>query len=123
MAHEGLKQFSPFVFMEKQGKYKAEQGKPPIETRFKPGKTGNPNGRPKKLPAIDKLMAEVLGSIDGKDSEAQSILEALAKRAKKGDVRAAEVLLDRGYGKAKQTTEVILPEDQIFVIGGREIKF
>lgn len=91
--------------------------------QFKPGKSGNPHGRPKKLPAIDKLMADVLGSIDGKDSEAQAILEALANRAKKGDVRAAEVLLDRGYGKAKQTTEIIVQEDQIFVIGDREIKF
>lgn len=109
--------------MGKQGNYRVGKGKPPIETQFKPGKTGNPNGRPKKLPAIDTLMAEVLGSIDDKKSEAQAIIEALAKRAIKGDVRAAEVLLDRGYGKAKQTTEIIIPEDQIFVIGGKEIKF
>lgn len=109
--------------MANQGKFRAKRGEPPVETQFKPGQSGNPLGRPKKLPAIDVLMAEVLGSIDDKKSEAQAIIEALVKRALKGDVRAAEVLLDRGYGKAKQTTELIIPEDQIFVIGGKEIKF
>ena len=66
---------------------------------FKPGQTGNPNGRPKKIPEIDILLAEVLGD-DG--HEATEILKALVVKAKKGDVRAAEVLLDRAYGKAKQ---------------------
>jgi hypothetical protein len=59
----------------------------------------NPNGRPKKIPEIDKLLVEVLGE-DG--IEAREILKALIVKAKKGDVRAAEVLLDRTYGKAKQ---------------------
>jgi len=88
--------------------------KPPASKRFKSGQSGNPNGRPKKLPAIDKLMAEVLGSVDDKKSEAQAIIEALAKRARRGDVRAAEVLLDRGYGKAKQTLEATIFEQPLF---------
>lgn len=75
-------------------------------TPFKPGQSGNPKGRPKKLPALDKLLAEVLGSPDDDDSPAKEILEALAKRAKKGDTRAAEIILDRAYGKAKQHIEI-----------------
>lgn len=67
---------------------------------FKPGQSGNPKGRPKKLPEIDVLLAEVLGDEDG--DEAKAILSALLKKAKAGDVRAAEVLLDRAYGKATQ---------------------
>jgi len=66
---------------------------------FPKGVSGNPNGRPKKIPEIDKLLADVLGE-DG--HEATEILKALVAKAKKGDVRAAEVLLDRAYGKAKQ---------------------
>ena len=66
---------------------------------FKPGQSGNPNGRPKKLPEIDELLSEVLGD---NGEEATAILKALIAKAKKGDVRAAEVLLDRAYGKAKQ---------------------
>lgn len=68
--------------------------------KFEKGESGNPNGRPRKLPEIDDLLAEVLGEEQG--NEAREILQALLKRAKKGDVRAAEVLLDRAYGKAKQ---------------------
>jgi hypothetical protein len=36
---------------------------------------------------------------------AEAILKALRSKAAKGDIRAAEVLLDRAYGKAKQTLE------------------
>ena len=69
-------------------------------TQFKPGQSGNPNGRPKKLPEIDELLAEALGYEQA--SEAKEILKALVAKAKKGDVRAAEVLFDRAYGKANQ---------------------
>lgn len=72
------------------------------------GETMNPNGRPKKLPELDKLLADVLG-VDG--NEARAILVAVLKKAKKGDVRAAELLLDRGWGKAQQamSLEVTVP--------------
>jgi hypothetical protein len=74
----------------------------PEHTKWKPGQSGNPNGRPKKLPDLDKLMAEVLGpNKEGRDGM-QVIIEALLKKAAKGDVKAAELLLNRGYGKAKQ---------------------
>ena len=82
----------------------------------------NKLGRPKKLPGLDELLLDVLG--DGeKKNEGKAILEALLKRAKKGDVRAAEVLFDRGWGKVKQSVEFTVPEEQVFIIGGREIKF
>lgn len=83
-----------------------KKGKIENLTPFKPGQSGNPHGRPKKLPAIDKLMADVLGSEDDDNSEAKAILNALVTRAKKGDTRAAEILLDRGYGKPKQQVEI-----------------
>lgn len=73
---------------------------------LKPFKKGdderrNVNGRPKKLPAIDKLLAEVLGGEDEEDSEAKEIIIAMLKEAKLGNTKAAEILLDRAYGKAK----------------------
>jgi hypothetical protein len=70
--------------------------------KFQPGQSGNPKGRPKKIPALDKLLNEVLGSVEDEDSEMKAVINALITRAKKGDVRAAEVLLDRAYGKPKQ---------------------
>lgn len=73
--------------------------------KFKKGQTGNPNGRPRKLPALDKLMADVLGEEKDGITAGEAILKALRAKATKGDVRAAEVLLDRAYGKAKQTMD------------------
>lgn len=81
-------------------------GNPQNLKPFKPGESGNPNGRPKKLPAIDKLLANTLGSEDDKESAAERIIQALIKKAEKGDTRAAEILLDRGYGKPKQTIDI-----------------
>jgi hypothetical protein len=70
---------------------------------FKKGQTGNPNGRPKKLPELGVLMAEVLGEEKNGMPAAKAILMALGAKAKKGDIRAAEVLLNRGYGLPKQS--------------------
>jgi len=73
---------------------------------FPKGKSGNPNGRPPKLPQLDELMAEVLGEEKDGKSAAQAILSALRAKAAKGDVRAAELLLNRAYGKVKESLEI-----------------
>lgn len=76
------------------------------------GETTNPNGRPKKLPDLQKLLAEVLGEEKDGRTAAQAILMALRAKAAKGDVRAAQVLLERGYGKPLenegQATEIVI---------------
>ena len=74
--------------------------------KMKKGETLNPNGRPKKLPELDKLLADVLGEEKDGITAGEAILKALRAKASKGDVRAAEVLLDRAYGKSKQTMDV-----------------
>jgi hypothetical protein len=74
--------------------------------KMKKGETLNPNGRPKKIPELDKLLADVLSVEKNDKNQAQLIIEALILKALKGDVRAAEVLLDRCYGKAKQEIAV-----------------
>lgn len=81
------------------------KGRPPKHSQFKPGQTGNPKGRPPKLPDLDILMAEVLGEEKDGKTAAQAILVALRAKAAKGDIRAAEVLLNRGYGLPKQTVD------------------
>jgi hypothetical protein len=78
------------------------KGVPPEHTKFKKGQSGNPKGRPPKLPQLDKLLDSVLGEEKDGMTAAEAILKALRLKAAKGDVRAAEVLLDRAYGKAKQ---------------------
>ena len=80
---------------------------PPGAKPFKKGQSGNPKGRVPKIPELDKLLAEVLGEEKDGIEAAKAILMALRAKATKGDVRAAEVLLDRAYGKAKQVTEEV----------------
>ena len=72
-------------------------------TQFKKGVSGNPKGTPKKIPQLDVLLADVLGEEKDGIEAAKAILMALRSKAVKGDVRAAEVLLDRAYGKASQS--------------------
>tara|TARA_R110000868_G_scaffold297948_1_gene558197 strand:- start:277 stop:621 length:345 start_codon:yes stop_codon:yes gene_type:complete len=81
--------------------------------QWKKGECGNPNGRPKKIPEIDKLLAEVLGEEKDGITAAEAILKALRAKASKGDIRAAEVLLDRAYGKA--TTNLNLKNENITI--------
>jgi hypothetical protein len=73
---------------------------------FVKGQSGNPNGRPKKLPELDKLMAEVLGEEKDGITAAQAILNMLRGKAAKGDIKAAQLLLDRAYGKSKQNIDI-----------------
>ena len=84
--------------------------------KFKKGQTGNPNGRPKKLPELSKLMADILGDEKNGLTTAERILKAIEAKALKGDIKAAEMLLDRGYGKPKQTQETSITSSDPLVI-------
>ncbi len=77
----------------------------PNNKPFKKGQSGNPNGRPKKLPQLDKLLADVLGEEKDGITAAEAILKKLRQMAAQGNLRAAEILLDRGYGKPRQAVD------------------
>jgi alkylation response protein AidB-like acyl-CoA dehydrogenase len=76
-----------------------------VPHRFKKGQSGNPKGRP-KLPDIREALAKVLAEEKDGVTALEATLRALRAKATKGDVRAAEALLDRAYGKAVQRTDV-----------------
>jgi hypothetical protein len=80
------------------------------------GQSGNPKGRPKKIPELRELLANVLGDEKDGKSAAEAILMALRNKAIKGDVRAAELLLDRAYGKVKDIDN--RPNDLVITISG-----
>jgi len=76
---------------------------------FKKGESGNPKGRPRKLPEIDEMLCNVFG-----DKQAIiSILNGLKKKAASGDVRACELIFDRCYGKLKQSNEINIEFDNL----------
>jgi len=81
--------------------YEIGYGKPPERSRFKPGQSGNPKGRPKGARSLKTIVHEVLGEkisvrTNGKERRV-SRLEALILRqvelAVKGNMRALEKLL------------------------------
>jgi alkylation response protein AidB-like acyl-CoA dehydrogenase len=90
-----------------------EPGKIPEGAKpFKKGQTGNPNGRP-KLPDLKAAMARILAEEKDGMTALDAILAALRAKAAKGDVRAAQELLDRGFGRAKQSIDHTTDGDKI----------
>jgi hypothetical protein len=72
---------------------------------FKKGQSGNPKGRPQKLPAIDEVLSKVLNESGANGLiRAENILRKMVIKAET-DVRAAEMILDRAYGKPRQQVE------------------
>jgi hypothetical protein len=72
---------------------------------WRAGQSGNPKGRP-PLPDIRPVLALVLAEPVAGVPSLVAVLRALRDRALAGDVRAAEVLLDRAYGKATLHADV-----------------
>jgi hypothetical protein len=74
------------------------------EHLFKPGKSGNPGGRP-KTKSLSKAYRQQLESICPTDAQARTWAEVIAERtavaAAKGNVQAAVELADRVEGKVR----------------------
>lgn len=83
--------------------------KPPVK-----GEIRNPRGAPRKLPNLDVILASVLGkeNQEGKTA-AEEIIDAIRRRANSGDVRAATLLLDRGWGKVKEKIDITTNEESL----------
>lgn len=76
------------------------------------------------LPDLPTLLAEIMGEKKNGITAAKLILAALRKRAVAGDVRAAELLLDRSYGKTPDNINLNKTEKQIILIaGGQKLEF
>ncbi len=77
-------------------------GRPPKHTRFKPGQSGNPRGRPKGArnlkTELDEEMNETIklreNGRERRISKRRAIIKTLVSKTLKGDVRAANTLLN-----------------------------
>jgi len=105
--------------------YKVGYGKPPKSKQFKPGKSGNPRGRPKVRNKLETdLAAELSEKItvreDGQArrvSKQRALIKSLMAKALGGDVRASAALLAL---YARVIAE--LPDDQDGVIDDSELQ-
>lgn len=83
------------------GDYAVGYGRPPKHTRFKPGHSGNPKGRPKGVLNIKSdLDAELKQRIRVREgdqiltiSKQRAYIKSVLTRSLKGDARAANTLL------------------------------
>ena len=83
-------------------------GNPPSETRFKPGISGNPSGRPKKPISVASELINELGELtriseQGRQVEvtkARAIAKEIIRLAVAGDLRAATTVLSFTRGQA-----------------------
>ena len=81
--------------------YEVGYGKPPRHTRFEPGRSGNPCGRPPGAKNMKTLLSKALNELvivteDGgrrKVSKREAIVTQLVNRSAKADYKAIQILL------------------------------
>lgn len=81
--------------------YKVGPGHPPKEFQFKPGQSGNPNGRPAGLKSMRAIIREEMNRLitvkEGKETAEITIKQAIARSwvyaALKGNWKAAKLLI------------------------------
>jgi hypothetical protein len=86
-------------------------------SRFKPGTSGNPKGRPPGAGEVAKLRQSVARHVP-------AIVRALVKRAKDGDPAAARLLLERvipPMKAAEQPLDTPIPADGTLAERGRRL--
>ena len=104
--------------------YEVGYGRPPESTRFQPGRSGNPKGRPRQQRTVGALLQQALSKkvkiqengVTKYLTTEQVALMQLANKAAKGDLRAMKLvfdLKDRYQGPSGQQPFVIRvePED------------
>lgn len=104
---------------------KVGPGKPPRPTRFKPGQSGNPNGRPKGSKNFATILQQQLRkmvtiTVDGKPKRL-TVQEVIARRitndSMKGTTKAIELLIKLTSAKADAgagndaARETVLPDE------------
>ena len=87
----------------------------PVSTSWKPGESGNPNGRPKKGYSITEWFQEMFkAQPEVKDALAKSIV----KKALEGDIAAQKLVWNYMDGMPQQKTDITSGGKPIPILGG-----
>ena len=82
------------------------------KTSFKPGQSGNPSGRPKQT----KEQKDAMQAIRELTNKAADVLERMLEDETTPPaqrLKAAELVLERAYGKAEARVEINTPDHQV----------
>ncbi len=101
------------------GDYEVGYGRPPEKTRFQPGRSGNPKGRPRKPKTVGALVDAALArrvtiQENGQPrslTAGELIARRLAHDAIKGDARAAKLLFALRASDGDSSSESANPRD------------
>lgn len=120
-----------------EGDHKVGYGRPPLETRFRPGASGNPSGKRKAKPTLsqrlDRILAESVSVTEGGKSKRMTkeeiFLRQMVTRAIGGDRHFGRLLLDylerrqesAPAGAATATDEFLMSE-LVSILGGEQAK-
>lgn len=72
----------------------------PATGRFTKDNKANPGGRPKGVVSVVEMIDEAVSPSDWRE-----IFDEVVRRAKRGNLKALEILLDRRFGKPTQVNE------------------
>ena len=115
--------------------YDVGYGKPPVYTQFKPGRSGNPKGRPKRHRNLRTVLEHVLGeTIAVREGDRKRklpridvVVRTVVNHALQGDAKAMQnlIVLIRTFGGpalagdevGAETAAVVTPEDEALVAG------
>ena len=84
-----------------------------IGNRFKPGESGNPNGRNGAMSDLFKELAETKDE-QGKTRK-EKILDKILRMAENGSLKAAEMYMNRVEGKPREYVEQRIKKDEIII--------
>jgi hypothetical protein len=111
------------------GSYEVGFARPPEESRFKPGQSGNPAGRPKGRPSFHEILLEEIaclvkvqiGDQVMRVDKERALLRRLIDLSLQGDIKAARLvlgLLDRARAAMELSpdSEAPLTEEELAVL-------
>jgi hypothetical protein len=86
---------------------------PPKDTQFKPGKSGNPSGRPKgsrnlRTDLMEELDAKIVVTEGGQQrtiSKQQALVKAMMAKGMKGDTSAGKAIFNLALGFEQVTSQ------------------
>ena len=110
--------------------YEVGYGKPPRDTRFKPGRSGNPRGRSNGSKNLSTLLSEALNEpvivIENgrrrKVAKRQAIITQLVNRSAKADLKATQIVLamlqdiERRMDPGSAETAAVTEADQQIIL-------